>query len=68
MANASGLLTPVVPTVRKRFSPSLGICRSGFWFCGRVSRGTVCSSATQGAEKISPSESRVPRYLILVKL
>ncbi|KAL0346036.1 UNVERIFIED_CONTAM: 3-oxoacyl-[acyl-carrier-protein] synthase 3 A, chloroplastic [Sesamum radiatum] len=63
MANASGLFTPTVPTVRRRFSPSLGIYRSGFWFSDGVSRRTVCSSSTQGAEKLSPSESRVPRLV-----
>ncbi|KAI3446642.1 hypothetical protein Pfo_029558 [Paulownia fortunei] len=62
MANASGLFTPTVPTVRRRFSPSLGIYRSGFWFSDGVSRRTVCG-ATQGAEKLSPSESRMPRLV-----
>ncbi|KAI3444158.1 hypothetical protein Pfo_000823 [Paulownia fortunei] len=63
MANASGIFTPTVPSVRRRFSPSIGIYRSGFWFSEGVSRRLVCSSATQGAEKLSPSESRVPRLV-----
>ncbi|KAK6127086.1 hypothetical protein DH2020_039170 [Rehmannia glutinosa] len=63
MANASGLFTPSVPTVKSRYCPSLGIYRSGFWFSDGVSRRTVCSSVTQGAEKLSPSESRIPRFV-----
>ncbi|KAK4431961.1 3-oxoacyl-[acyl-carrier-protein] synthase 3 A, chloroplastic [Sesamum alatum] len=59
----SGLFTPTVPAVRRRFSPSLGIRRSGFWFSDGGSRRTVCSSSTQGAEKLSPSESRAPRLV-----
>ncbi|KAK6151446.1 hypothetical protein DH2020_014081 [Rehmannia glutinosa] len=62
MANASGLFTPTVPTVKSRYCPSLGIYRSGFWFSDGVSRRTVWSSVTQGAEKLSPSESRIPSY------
>ncbi|PIN14100.1 Beta-ketoacyl-[acyl-carrier-protein] synthase III [Handroanthus impetiginosus] len=61
MANASGLFTPAVPSVRRRFSPSLGIYRYGFWSSDGVSSRIVFTSATQGVEKISPSESRVPR-------
>ncbi|PIN01769.1 Beta-ketoacyl-[acyl-carrier-protein] synthase III [Handroanthus impetiginosus] len=63
MANASGLFTPTVPSVRRRFSPSIGIYRSGYWFSEGVSRRIVCASTTQGAEKLSPSESRVPRLV-----
>ncbi|XP_073155608.1 beta-ketoacyl-[acyl-carrier-protein] synthase III A, chloroplastic [Henckelia pumila] len=63
MANASGLFTPNVPCGRKRFSPSFGIFRSGIWFSEGVSRRLVCSSTTQDAEKLSPSESRVPRFV-----
>ncbi|XP_073062192.1 beta-ketoacyl-[acyl-carrier-protein] synthase III A, chloroplastic-like isoform X1 [Primulina eburnea] len=47
----------------KRFSPPLGIFRSGIWFSEGVSRRLVCSSIAQGAEKLSPSESRVPRLV-----
>ncbi|KAL3629704.1 Beta-ketoacyl-[acyl-carrier-protein] synthase III A, chloroplastic [Castilleja foliolosa] len=60
MANASGLFYPPVPT---QFSSSLGTYRSGFWFSDCVSRRTVCFCANQGAEKVSPSESRMPRFV-----
>lgn len=63
MANASGLFTPNVPCGRKRFSPPLGISRSGIWFSEGVSRRLVCSSTAQDGEKLSPSESRVPRFV-----
>ncbi|KAK4481841.1 hypothetical protein RD792_012752 [Penstemon davidsonii] len=63
MANASGIFTPTVPTVRRRFSPSIGIYRSGFWFSEGASRRIVCSSSTQGAENASLSESRVSRLV-----
>lgn len=68
MANVSGFFNPTVPSARRRFSPSIGIYRSGFWFAEGVSRRIVCSSTTQGAENLSPSESRAPRWLILWKL
>ncbi|XP_027072488.1 beta-ketoacyl-[acyl-carrier-protein] synthase III A, chloroplastic-like [Coffea arabica] len=63
MANASGLFTPVVPSgIRSRFSASVGIHRSGFWFSEGVStRRVLCASTVEGAENISPSQSRVPR-------
>ncbi|KAL2464303.1 3-oxoacyl-[acyl-carrier-protein] synthase III [Forsythia ovata] len=61
MANASGLFTPIAPSVRSRFSPSIVIYRSGFWFSEGVSRRVLCSSTVQGEGKLSPSESRVPR-------
>ncbi|KAI5675355.1 hypothetical protein M9H77_06305 [Catharanthus roseus] len=64
MANASGLFTPTVPTgVRRRFSPSIGIYRSGFWFSENVfpKRVVFCSSTIEGAEKLSPSQPRAPR-------
>ncbi|KAH6779452.1 3-ketoacyl-acyl carrier protein synthase III [Perilla frutescens var. hirtella] len=63
MANASGLFTPAAPSVRRRCSPCIGIYRSGFWFSEGVSRRIVCSSTTQGAEKLSPSESRASRLV-----
>ncbi|KAL2534772.1 3-oxoacyl-[acyl-carrier-protein] synthase III [Abeliophyllum distichum] len=61
MANASGLFTPIVPSMRSRFSPSIVIYRSGFWFSEGVSRRILCSSTVQGEGKLSPTESRVPR-------
>ncbi|XP_041999439.1 3-oxoacyl-[acyl-carrier-protein] synthase 3 A, chloroplastic-like isoform X1 [Salvia splendens] len=63
MANASGLVAPTLPSFRRRFSPSLGVYRSGFWFCHGVSRRTVCSSAAQRAEKLSPAESKARRLV-----
>lgn len=63
MASASGLFTPVVPSgVRRRFSPSIGIYQSGFWFSeGVYARRVLCSSTIEGADKLSPSQSRAPR-------
>lgn len=63
MANASGLFTPAAaaPSAGRRCSPCVGIYRSGFWFAEGGTRRIVCSSSTQGAEKLSPSESRASR-------
>lgn len=63
MANVSGLFTPVVPSgVRRRFPASIGMYRSGFWFSeGVPTKRVLCSSTVEGAENISPSQSRVPR-------
>ncbi|XP_022886125.1 3-oxoacyl-[acyl-carrier-protein] synthase 3 A, chloroplastic-like isoform X2 [Olea europaea var. sylvestris] len=63
MANASGLYTATLPTVRRRFTPSTGIYRSGFWFSEGVSKRIMCSSTVEGADKLSSSESRVPRLV-----
>lgn len=63
MANVSGLVAPTVPSLRRRFSPSLGVYRSGLWFDDGVSRSTVCSTAAQGAEKLSPAESKLHRLV-----
>ncbi|KAK4415303.1 3-oxoacyl-[acyl-carrier-protein] synthase 3 A, chloroplastic [Sesamum alatum] len=64
MANASGLLSPAVaPSVGRRLNPSTGVFQSGFLFSEGVSRRIVCSSTVQGAEKLSPSESGVPRLV-----
>ncbi|KAK4404572.1 3-oxoacyl-[acyl-carrier-protein] synthase 3 A, chloroplastic [Sesamum angolense] len=64
MANASGLLSPAVaPSVRRRLNPSIGVFQSGSWFSEGVFRRIVCSSTAQGAEKLSPSESGVPRLV-----
>ncbi|XP_039067708.1 3-oxoacyl-[acyl-carrier-protein] synthase 3 A, chloroplastic-like isoform X2 [Hibiscus syriacus] len=60
MANASGFLTPSVPSLKTKIQPSTGISRSGFCFYRRV----VCSSSIEGAEKhVSPSESRIPKLV-----
>ncbi|XP_022854004.1 3-oxoacyl-[acyl-carrier-protein] synthase 3 A, chloroplastic-like [Olea europaea var. sylvestris] len=63
MANASGLFTPTVPSVRSRFSPSIDIDRSGFRFSEGVSRRILCYSILQDEAKLSPSESTVPRLV-----
>ncbi|KAL2232819.1 3-oxoacyl-[acyl-carrier-protein] synthase 3 A, chloroplastic [Sesamum indicum] len=64
MANASGLLSPAVaPSVRRRLNPPIGVFQSGSWFSEGVSRRIVCSSTVQGAEKLSPSKSGVPRLV-----
>uniref|UniRef100_A0A0R5QM70 beta-ketoacyl-[acyl-carrier-protein] synthase III n=1 Tax=Salvia miltiorrhiza TaxID=226208 RepID=A0A0R5QM70_SALMI len=63
MANASGLVAPTAPSLRRRFSQSLGIYRSGFWFYDGVSRLTVCSCAAQGAEKLSLAEPKARRLV-----
>ncbi|KAL2465771.1 3-oxoacyl-[acyl-carrier-protein] synthase III [Abeliophyllum distichum] len=63
MANASGLYRPTLPTVRRRFTPSIGIYRTRFWFSEGGSKRVLCSSTVPGAEKLSPSESRVPRLV-----
>ncbi|KAF5734885.1 Ketoacyl-ACP Synthase III (KAS III) [Tripterygium wilfordii] len=62
MANASGFFTPSVPSLRSRFQPSIRIYRSGFCSEG-VSKKVWCFSAMEGAAKVSPSESRVPRLI-----
>ncbi|XP_022871803.1 3-oxoacyl-[acyl-carrier-protein] synthase 3 A, chloroplastic-like isoform X3 [Olea europaea var. sylvestris] len=63
MASASGLYTPTLPNMKRRFTPSIGIYRSGFWFSEGVSKRVLCSSTVQGADKLAPSESRVPRLV-----
>ncbi|KAL8467784.1 hypothetical protein ACS0TY_031138 [Phlomoides rotata] len=60
MANASGLFNPTVPSMRRSFSPSVGIYRSGSWFSDGVSQKLVCSAA---AEQLAPSEPKVPRFV-----
>ncbi|GER52046.1 3-oxoacyl-[acyl-carrier-protein] synthase III [Striga asiatica] len=61
MANASGIYFPAAHSVGRRFSPSIGIYRFGFWFSEGATRRTVCSGTTHGAEKLSGSDSRAPR-------
>ncbi|CAA0837303.1 3-oxoacyl- [Striga hermonthica] len=63
MANASGISTPTAAGVGRRFSPSIGIYRSGFWFSEVVARRIVCSSATHSDKTLSPSDSRAPRLV-----
>ncbi|RVX15380.1 3-oxoacyl-[acyl-carrier-protein] synthase 3 A, chloroplastic [Vitis vinifera] len=61
MANASGFFSPSVPSLRRRVQPSIGFYRSGFCFQAKISKRVFCSSTIEGAEKLSPSQSRVPR-------
>ncbi|GMN32678.1 hypothetical protein TIFTF001_003792 [Ficus carica] len=66
MANASWFFTtPTVPTLRRKIQPPIGIYRSGFCSSHGISKRVFfCSGAiNQGAEKLSPSESRVPRLV-----
>ncbi|KAK4747440.1 hypothetical protein SAY87_014026 [Trapa incisa] len=69
MANASGLWSPSVPSLRRRaeFQPSMSI--QGSVFCSRefTARRVFCFSATRGADKQalsgSPVGYRVPRLV-----
>ncbi|CAL5429694.1 unnamed protein product [Camellia sinensis] len=63
MANASGFFSPTVPSLRKRIPLSIGIYRSGFCSADGFSKRVFCSSTIEGEEKLSPSESRVPRLV-----
>ncbi|XP_058207261.1 beta-ketoacyl-[acyl-carrier-protein] synthase III, chloroplastic-like [Rhododendron vialii] len=62
MANASGYFSPSIPSLRKRYSPSIGMYRSGFPSAEGISKRVFCSSTIQGAEA-SPSKYRVPRLI-----
>ncbi|GAV67263.1 ACP_syn_III_C domain-containing protein/ACP_syn_III domain-containing protein [Cephalotus follicularis] len=64
MANASGLFTPTVPSLRRRFRPPIGIYRSGLYFSEGNLKRVICSSTIEGAERnMNPSETRVPRLI-----
>ncbi|KAJ9706842.1 hypothetical protein PVL29_002018 [Vitis rotundifolia] len=63
MANASGFFSPSVPSLRRRVQPSIGFYRSEFCFSAKISKRVFCSSTIEGAEKLSPSQSRVPRIV-----
>ncbi|KAK3224863.1 hypothetical protein Dsin_004725 [Dipteronia sinensis] len=64
MANASGLLTPSVPSLRRRVQPPIQIYRSGFCSSERMFKRVLCSSTIAGDEKsVSRSESRPPRFV-----
>ncbi|KAL9433755.1 hypothetical protein AB3S75_028571 [Citrus x aurantiifolia] len=64
MASASGLLTPSVPSLRRRVQPSTWKYRSGFCFSQGTFRRVLCSSTIAGSEKsVSSSESRAPRLI-----
>jgi len=61
MARASGSRSPSAPSLGGRMMPSTGIIGSGFWSIKGISRRVVCSSTIEGSEKISPSQSGLPR-------
>ncbi|KAA8522260.1 hypothetical protein F0562_012933 [Nyssa sinensis] len=67
MANASGFFSPTLPSLRRRIPSPIVIYRSGFCSPVGIYRRVLCSSTTEGAEKlgsgVSPSESRVPRIV-----
>ncbi|KAJ6701542.1 hypothetical protein OIU74_012836 [Salix koriyanagi] len=61
MANSSGLFSPSVPSLRGKIKPSMGVIGSGIWSPQRISKRVVCSGTIEGSEKISSSQSRLPR-------
>ncbi|PIA35715.1 hypothetical protein AQUCO_03500224v1 [Aquilegia coerulea] len=69
MANVSGLISPSIPTLKRRNQPSFGISRSGYHSFDKITKRVfLCySTVEQGVPKhvsvTSPSESRVPRRL-----
>ncbi|KAK2649135.1 hypothetical protein Ddye_016624 [Dipteronia dyeriana] len=64
MANASGLFTPSVPSLRRRVQPPVQIYRSGFCSSERMFKRVLCSSIIAGDEmSVSHSESRPPRFV-----
>ncbi|KDP25634.1 hypothetical protein JCGZ_20790 [Jatropha curcas] len=63
MANASGFFSPSVPSLRRKVKPSIEMTGSGFFSCGRISRRVFCSSSIEGAEKLSTSQSQIPRLI-----
>ncbi|XP_010254154.1 PREDICTED: 3-oxoacyl-[acyl-carrier-protein] synthase 3 A, chloroplastic-like [Nelumbo nucifera] len=64
MANASGFVSSSVPSVRLRNIPSFGVSRSGFCQFVRITKRVVSCSAVEGVSSaVSPSESRIPRFI-----
>ncbi|KAF8412408.1 hypothetical protein HHK36_000372 [Tetracentron sinense] len=65
MANASGFISPSVPSLRRRNLPSFGFSQSGVCSFERITKRVFLCSAVEGVEnyasRVSPSESRVPR-------
>ncbi|KAJ8764220.1 hypothetical protein K2173_005400 [Erythroxylum novogranatense] len=60
MANASGFFSPSVPSPTNRIKPSVGFPGSGFCSIDGISKRVLCSSKVEGADKLSPSQSRAP--------
>ncbi|CAN1174574.1 Beta-ketoacyl-[acyl-carrier-protein] synthase III A, chloroplastic, partial [Linum perenne] len=55
---------PSVPGLGRKMKPSIGINGSGFSSIkGFPKRVVLCSSAVEGADKASPSQSRMPRLV-----
>ncbi|XP_050227671.1 beta-ketoacyl-[acyl-carrier-protein] synthase III A, chloroplastic [Mercurialis annua] len=63
MANASGFLSPSVPTLSRKIKPSIGIIGSGFYSFEGLSKRVFCCSSIDGAEKLSTSQSPIPRIV-----
>ncbi|XP_047338857.1 3-oxoacyl-[acyl-carrier-protein] synthase 3 A, chloroplastic-like [Impatiens glandulifera] len=57
MANASGLFSPTLPSLKKRVYPSIGLYRSD------LSKRVFCSSTIELGSGVSPSESRIPKLV-----
>ncbi|EEF32603.1 3-oxoacyl-[acyl-carrier-protein] synthase 3 A, chloroplastic [Ricinus communis] len=63
MANASGFFSPSVPSVSRRIKPLIGTTGSAFSFSEGISKRVFCSSSIEGSEKLSTSQSRIPRII-----
>ncbi|OIT33551.1 PREDICTED: 3-oxoacyl-[acyl-carrier-protein] synthase 3 A, chloroplastic-like [Nicotiana attenuata] len=56
--------TPAAPTLRRRFSPSIGIYHQiGHSFSDGTFDRVMCSSTVEGADKLSTDQSRVSRLV-----
>lgn len=64
MANASGIFTPSVPSLRRRIQPPGGGFRFGICVSQRGFKRIVCASTVGSSDKhASPSEPRLPRLV-----
>lgn len=54
---------PTLPTLRRRFCPSIGIYQVGQSFSDGNINSVVCSSTVEGADKLSTDQSRVSRLV-----
>ncbi|KAK4362752.1 hypothetical protein RND71_017993 [Anisodus tanguticus] len=55
--------TPAVPTLRRRFCPSIGMYQVGQSSSDGTFNSVVCSSTVEGADKLSTDKSRVSRLV-----
>ncbi|CAN4089335.1 unnamed protein product [Withania somnifera] len=55
--------TPAVPTIRRRFFPSIGIYQVGQSFSDGTFNSIICSSTGEGADRLSTYQSRVSRLV-----